>query len=101
MIFQKECAQCGRVFHKDRRYSQAQFDEQSYCSKHCYSQACHAKPFLTQIFNRIAVKLTYKAGWSQEYVVFGVYNTRKEACEAARQIPRKPKIWGIKVEEVK
>lgn len=45
-------------------------------------------------------KLTYKAGWSQEYVTFGIYETREEACQAARQIPRKPKIWGIKVERI-
>ena len=44
-------------------------------------------------------KLTYKAGWSSEYVIFGVYKTRQEACAAARLIPRKPKIWGIRVEE--
>jgi len=54
-ISTRKCARCGRLFSKDRRYSQAQWDEQSYCSHHCARYARCEKPILPLFFNQIRV----------------------------------------------
>lgn len=45
-------------------------------------------------------RLSYKAGWSPEHVTHGIYGSKEEARAAARTIPKKPKIFSIKVERV-
>lgn len=55
MIERRECAQCSRMFPRNRNLSNAQWESRLYCSRPCFFKAQNGRPFLSRLFATIQI----------------------------------------------